>query len=83
MFGGADAQLVQDAIIIAALAAGAGGGIALLWRRLRGSLRNETRKGGAKGALEQRVEVLERIATDRSIGLAEEIESLRNSKETA
>lgn len=83
MLGGADAQLVQDAIIIAALAAGAGSGIVLLWRRLRGSLSNETRKSGTKGALERRVEVLERIATDRSIGLAEEIESLRNSKETA
>lgn len=35
------------------------------------------RNGSAAGDLEQRVRVLERIATDRSADLAEEIEALR------
>lgn len=82
MFGGADAQLVQDALIIAALAAAGGFAFAIGFRKLR-KRTVDTVAPSSKGQLEERVEVLERIATDRSIGLADEIEQLRNTKETA
>ena len=79
MFSGPDAQLVQDAILIAliALVVGTGLGYAILRRA-------KARKPAGsqeKSSLEQRVQVLERIATDRSIDLADEIEKLRGKQE--
>lgn len=82
MFGGADAQLVQDALIIAALALAGGVGLTFGITRLRARNAGEEVKARSKSGLEERVEVLERIATDRSIDLAEEIEALRPKKET-
>ncbi|NNC53774.1 MAG: hypothetical protein HKO08_12110 [Erythrobacter sp.] len=82
MFGGADAQLVQDALIIAALAAAGGFAFAIGFRKLHNRTADDM-KPNSKGELEERVEVLERIATDRTIGLADEIEQLRTTKETA
>lgn len=81
---GADWPLVQDALIIAALALGAGmGGMALLLRR-RGAKRADSPETGtgqdAQDTLEQRVRVLERIATDRSVQLADDIEALREKE---
>ena len=82
MFGGADAQLVQDALIIAALALAGGVGLTFGIMRLRARKSGEEIKARSKSGLEERVEVLERIATDRSIDLADEIEALRPKKET-
>lgn len=83
MFG-ADTPLVMDALQIAALAAvGAAGAVYLMMRRMK-------RAGGAAQIeddsamdLSKRVEVLERIATDQSIGLADEIEALRDGSARA
>ena len=78
MFG-PDTKLVWDAIQIAVITAGVGGGAVWLLMRARKSTEPgspETHSGKSK--LEQRVEVLERIATDRSIDLADEIEALRD-----
>lgn len=78
MFG-ADTPLVMDALTIAAIAiVGAVGVTFVLMRR-----RNQKSEGQsqavneATGSLEDRVRVLERIATDTSIDLAKEIDSLR------
>lgn len=81
MFG-ADTSLVVDALQVSgiALAVGAAGTWALLRRRKRG---HENIARHSRDGLEQRVRVLERIATDRSIGLADEIEALRDEKEPA
>ena len=80
MFG-ADTPLVMDALQMAAIAAAAGaaGVFFLLRRRKADSSGPEPR---AKTNLEERVEVLERIATDRSIDLADEIEALRETPAT-
>ena len=80
MFG-ADTPLVMDALQMAAIAAAAGaaGVFFLLRRRKTDSSGPEPR---AKTNLEERVEVLERIATDRSIDLADEIEALRETPAT-
>lgn len=79
MFG-PDTALVIDGIQIGllALAAGAGGTWLMLRRR---TLRN-TRiiEESQTGSLEERVRVLERIATDRPTELAAEIEALRDKK---
>ena len=78
---GADWPLVQDALLVAtiALAGGAVIGFALtLLRRRKGSELSSTSKAGS---LEDRVQVLERIATDRSADLAQEIETLRFAEE--
>lgn len=79
MFG-ADTPLVMDAIQIAGLAAAAAA--AAVWfiqrRRKGGGSKPDASKG--PGELEQRVRVLERIATDRSADLAEEIEDLRRTE---
>lgn len=82
MFGGPDAQLVQDALIIALLALAGGVGLTFGITRLRARKSGEEVKARSKSGLEERVEVLERIATDRSIDLADEIEALRPRKET-
>ena len=78
---GADWPLVQDALVIAALALGAGGAITALFLRRRHKKADVDKTAGSAGPdpLEERVRVLERIATDQSIGLADEIESLRTS----
>ena len=80
MFG-ADTSLVIDAMQMVGLAVVATGG--LVWFFL--SRRNSTNQPVAEskaGDLEDRVRVLERIATDRSIDLADEIESLRTTDKT-
>lgn len=78
MFG-ADTPLVMDALQIAALAAVAGGGaIFLLVRRARPAAAPSAAHSRPTD-LEERVQVLERIATDQSLGLADEIEALRNA----
>lgn len=78
---GADWPLVQDALVIAALALGAGGAITALLLRGRRKARDADTPAvaGGPGQLEERVRVLERIATDQSIGLADEIEKLRDN----
>ena len=78
MFG-ADTPLVMDAIQIAVLAAGAGGiAIYALLRRRKPVADQPSEPKAGPTNLEQRVRVLERIATDRSIDLADEIEALRD-----
>jgi len=76
MFG-ADTPLVMDALQMVAFAAVASGGA--VWFFLK---RRKPRGDGAsmsvKHSLEDRVRVLERIATDRSQDLADEIEQLRD-----
>ena len=78
MFG-ADTPLVMDALQMAGLALVAGGAaVFFLMRRRKG---NPDMRAPDRGSndLEDRVRVLERIATDQSIGLADEIEALRDS----
>lgn len=77
MMFGADTPLVMDALQMAAVAAIVGGGAVFAFLRLR---RKPTPKSelGEKSDLEERVQVLERIATDRSQDLADEIEQLRD-----
>ncbi|MFU7528400.1 hypothetical protein [Qipengyuania sp. ASV99] len=86
MFG-ADTSLVFDALQIAAIAVLASGSSAYLLMRKRKS--NDAAhspasypKTASKSDLETRVRVLERIATDRSADLADEIESLREPAAT-
>ena len=81
MFG-ADTALVFDALQMVVVAALATGGVVYAVMHRRNNKHKTTRNREAidstpKSNLEQRVEVLERIATDRSIDLAEEIEALR------
>ncbi|MEL1249596.1 hypothetical protein [Aurantiacibacter gilvus] len=75
---GADLPLVLDALVVAAIALAGGVGATALYLRRR---RSQTPSGPDvtknNSQLEERVRVLERIATDRSLGLAEEIDSLR------
>ncbi len=74
----ADTSLVMDALQIAALAALVGGAGGYLLLRRRSAAKGQKARPPSKPAdLEDRVRVLERIATDRSADLAEEIESLR------
>ncbi|WP_284124918.1 hypothetical protein [Parerythrobacter aestuarii] len=81
MFG-ADTPLVIDALQMASLAAVAtGGAVWLFLRRKSGS--SGTTPAAKAGTLEDRVRVLERIATDRSHDLADEIESLRDASAPA
>ena len=78
MFG-ADTQLVFDAIQMAVIAAGlAGGAVYLRMRRRKSSQNRRAIDQVSKSTLEERVRVLERIATDRSADLADEIEALRD-----
>ena len=79
MFG-AGTPLVMDALAMAALAAAAAGAATFLWaRRRKPTAGASSAEARPKSALEERVEVLEHIATDRSIDLADEIEALRGS----
>ncbi|WP_271077227.1 hypothetical protein [Aurantiacibacter sp. MUD61] len=82
MFG-PDTALMMDAIQIAVLALGAGAGGAWLMMRRRNSRNSAAIKQAQSGSLEERVRVLERIATDRPSELAAEIEALRDSKQGA
>ena len=78
MFG-ADTALVFEAMQLAAVTAGITG--AAVYAAMRVRRRKASDSGTVatctKSSLEERVEVLERIATDHSIGLADEIEALR------
>nr|WP_298897750.1 hypothetical protein [uncultured Altererythrobacter sp.] len=80
MFG-ADASLVIDALQMVGLAVVATGGLVWFFLSRRNSTNQPVAEGKA-GDLEDRVRVLERIATDRSIDLADEIESLRTTDKT-
>ncbi|RJY08088.1 hypothetical protein [Aurantiacibacter aquimixticola] len=77
MFG-PDTALVFDALQIASLAVAAGAGGAWLLMKRRASRNLRIIDEGQTGSLEERVRVLERIATDRPTELAEEIEALRS-----
>ena len=80
MFG-ADTALMIDAMQIAALAVAAGAGGAWLLMRRRTSRNSEViERSSSSGSLEERVRVLERIATDRPAELAKEIEKLRGEE---
>lgn len=78
MFG-PDTALMFDAMEISAVVAGVTGAavyFAMRWRRTSKNRKVIDKSQGMD--LEERVRVLERIATDRSIDLAEEIEALRD-----
>ena len=79
MFG-ADTALVFDAVIMIGAAIVGTAGIAVLVMRKNKSVRDESGPAtfAEKSNLEKRVQVLERIATDRSMDLADEIEALRD-----
>lgn len=83
MFSGPEAQLMQDAVIIAILALSVGMAVSYGALRLRRGKKAKPDTPKTKTNLEERVQVLERIATDRSIDLADEIDALRTPKETA
>lgn len=80
MFG-ADTSLVIDALQMVGLAVVATGGAVWFFLSRRNSTNQPVAEGKA-GDLEDRVRVLERIATDRSIDLADEIESLPTTDKT-
>lgn len=77
MFG-PDTQLIFGAMQMAAVvAAVTGGGVYMLMRARKTGKNRKAVDRAASSDLEERVRVLERIATDRSIDLADEIEALR------
>lgn len=77
----ADTPLVFDALQMATLAAFGGAGIVfLIQKRARNTGTSQPRLTYGKGDLETRIRVLERIATDRSIELAAEIEGLQTER---
>jgi len=80
MFG-ADTNLILGALQMAGIAAAiTGGAVYLVMRRRKVSDAGKIEKENVeaeKSDLEERVRVLERIATDRSVDLADEIEALR------
>ncbi|MEL7454849.1 MAG: hypothetical protein AAFY42_03965 [Pseudomonadota bacterium] len=83
MFG-ADTALVFDALQMVAVTAVVTGGAVFAAMRVRRKSHNRRAIDQvANSDLEERVRVLERIATDRSIDLAEEIEALRGPEQTA
>ena len=78
MFG-ADTPLVMDALQMAGIAVAVTGmGVFLLMRKRGKHAPTDEAAIEGPGDLENRVRVLERIATDQSIGLADEIEALRD-----
>jgi len=80
MFG-AETALMIDALQITVLAVAAGAGGAWLLMRRRSSRNSEAiERSSSSGSLEERIRVLERIATDRPSELAEEIEKLRGAE---
>ncbi len=78
MFG-ADTPLVMDALQMVGLALVAGAGGVWLIRRRRKNSTHPIADQHGKSELEERVRVLERIATDRSHDLKAEIEQLRDA----
>jgi archaellin len=83
MFG-ADTALVFDALQMVAVTAVVTGGAVYAAMRVRSKSKSRQAVDQvANSSLENRVRVLERIATDRSIDLAEEIEALRGPEPTA
>lgn len=82
MMFGADTALVFDALQMGAVvAAVATGAVYLALRKpWQGKARSEPARDRPKTDLEERVRVLERIATNRSHDLAKEIEALRDGK---
>lgn len=85
MFG-ADTELVFGAMQMAAITAGVtGGAVYLLMRRKRNEQpkRKIKQHGTAKRDLEERVRVLERIATDPAKRLADEFEELERADKGA
>jgi len=85
MFG-PDTELIFGAMQMAAVVAGVTGGAVFLLVRKPWKKKTKSpdapaapAQPSAKTDLEERVEVLERIATDRSIDLADEIEALRKT----
>ena len=76
MFG-ADTPLVMDALEMAGIAAVATGAAVWFFLRRRSKPEGTPSEPRKTTNLEERVQVLERIATDRSIDLADEIEGLR------
>ena len=80
MFG-PDTLLIIDAMQLSAIVAGVTGAAVYLCMRWRRTSKNrKVIDQAADMNLEERVRVLERIATDRSIDLAEEIEALRHDR---
>jgi hypothetical protein len=81
MFG-ADTALVFDALQIGAVVAAAAAGAVYLALRKpwQSKALSEPAKERPETDLEERVRVLERITTDRSHDLAEEIEALRDGE---
>lgn len=77
MFG-ADTPLVIDALQMVGLAAIAGG--TAVWFLVRRRKSTQSPVGQDSDDIEQRVRVLERIATDHSTDLADEIEALRTTE---
>lgn len=77
MFG-ADTPLVMDALQLVAIAATvSAGAVFFTMKRRKPAVSTGPDMQGGRTKLEDRVAVLERIATDQSIGLADEIEALR------
>ena len=82
MFG-ADTPLVWDAIQMVGIAAAVSAGAVWLVMRRRRKPAGPASPDATDGLdLENRVRVLERIATDRSIDLADEIEALRDGAQS-
>ena len=79
MFG-PDTALMFDALQIAGLAITAGAVGAWLLLRRKSSSNARAITNSRSGSLEDRVRVLERIATDRPSELAAQIEALRGQK---
>ncbi|WP_298308437.1 hypothetical protein [uncultured Erythrobacter sp.] len=80
MFG-ADTALVFEALQMSAVIGVVTGGIVYVAMRFRRKSKNCRAVDQVAGSnLEQCVRVLERIATDRSIDLAKEIEALRGAQ---
>ena len=77
---GADTALVMDAIQVGGIALAAGGIAAWFFFKRRVQRVPSNKPAEPATNLEQRVQVLERIATDRAIGLSDEIEALRTQE---
>ena len=78
MFG-ADTPLVMDALQIAVICFAIGAAVVWLMNRRRKAAGPGKSAPLTPGNLEDRVRNLERIATDRSADLADEIEALRKA----
>ncbi|MEM7690749.1 MAG: hypothetical protein AAF291_17175 [Pseudomonadota bacterium] len=83
MFG-ADTSLVFDALqMVAVAAAFTGGAVYLIMRRARGKVGTSAEPGARSASdLEERIRVLERIASDPATRLAEQFEALEQTEQT-